>query len=95
MTSVSRERTFVFVCRYIEQHGFSPTLKEIGAELRISEPAASKHVHALVRERRLLRRGRERGLDIPGRLDLRPVPTDALVSELARRRAVAHAQASR
>jgi SOS-response transcriptional repressor LexA len=94
MTSARREQVFAFVCRFIEQHGYSPTLDEIGAAFSFSAPAAWRHVSALLADGRLRRRQgeRDRYLAIPGRVDLIPVPTDALVAELARRRAVSHAR---
>jgi SOS-response transcriptional repressor LexA len=97
MTSARREQVYAFVCRYIEHHGFSPTLDEIGAGFGFSAAAASRHVHSLLSDGRLRRRKgeRDRYIALPGRVDLTPVPTDALVAELARRRAVNHAQVSR
>jgi repressor LexA len=96
MTGTGRERVFAFVCEFIQANGYSPSLREIGDEFGITQVGAWKHVKQLIRDNRLLRSGdRDRYLVLPGRIDLRPVPTDALVAELGRRRAVAHARASR
>lgn len=93
MTSPSRERIFAWICAFIQDNGYSPSLDEIGRAFSMTGVGAWKHVKALVAEGRLLRKsGKYRSLDLPGRVDLRPVPTDALVAELARRRAVSHAQ---
>lgn len=97
MTSARREQVYAFVCRFIEQHGYSPTLDEIGAGFGFSAAAASRHVRSLLADGRLRRRKgeRDRYIALSGRVDLTPVPTEALVSELARRRAVNHARAPR
>jgi repressor LexA len=96
MTARNREKVYDFVCRYFDAKGHAPTLYEIGAEFGITHVGAWKHVQALIAEGLLSRAsGHHRALRITGRVDLRPVPTDKLVSEIARRRAVGHARASR
>jgi SOS-response transcriptional repressor LexA len=96
MTGTAREKVFAFVCTYFDKHGYSPTLNEIGVHFGFSSVAAWKHVKTLIEQGRLRRsRERDRYITIPGKIDLRPIPTDALVTELARRRAVSHAETSR
>jgi biotin operon repressor len=93
MTGSRREQVYAFVCQFIHAEGYSPSLEEIGTHLGITPVGAWKHVTTLIGEGRLFRsRDRDRYLLLPGRVDLRPVPTNVLVAELGRRRAVSHAQ---
>lgn len=96
MTSTRREQVYAFVCQFIHGQGYSPSLEEIGNHFGMTPVGAWKHVKSLIAERRLFRSSdRGRYILLPGRVDLRPVQTDALVAELARRRAVSHAQEAR
>lgn len=66
---------FEFVCRYIERHGYGPSVREIGAAVGISSTKGVKyHLDALVREGRLKREaGRARSLSAPARPDALPL----------------------
>lgn len=86
MTTAIREKVYDFVCAFFDDKGYSPSVYEIGEHFGFSPVAAWKHVKTLVEEGRLARpKGRYRGLVIPGRIDLRPVTTVALLAELRRR----------
>jgi hypothetical protein len=69
--------------RYIEGAGMPPSLRHVGDKLGITAPAVYKHRQALLHEGKLVyTNGR---LDLPGRIDLAEVSTQAMRAELARR----------
>lgn len=93
MNAPRREAIFDFICGFFDEKGHAPTVYEIGDHFAISHVGAWKHVKELVADGRLQKIARR--IVITGRVDLRPVSTDKLQAELARRRAVRHAEASR
>lgn len=80
----AQEQVYGFICAYADETGAVPTVREIGAHFGMSGVGAWKHRRSLVDQGRLVRLVDGRVV-IPGRVDLRPVPTDQLRAELARR----------
>jgi hypothetical protein len=78
-----RQMVLAFYRERIEGTGAAPTLGEAGNHIGISAVAVHRHVRILVSEGKLVRNGRE--IDLPGRFDLTPIPTEALRAELGRR----------
>lgn len=71
---------------HITVRGYSPTFDEIAREVGSFKAQIHDDVEALVDNGLLNRQPRRRrGLTLPGTSDLRPVPTEALQAELARR----------
>ena len=66
--------------------GQSPTIRQIAARMEIGVSAAHRLIDCLVRQGALVREAnRKSGLRIADLPDLRPVPSDVLAAELARR----------
>lgn len=43
-----QERTFAFICDYIEEHGYPPVVREIAAELGVTSTSTAQcHLRAL------------------------------------------------
>ena len=86
MSSALQERVFGFVRDQLDMIGIAPTLPEIAAEVGVGQGSAEAAVASLVRQRRLVRTpGTVRNLRVAGQVDLRPVGTETLKAELARR----------
>ena len=85
MALTRRQREILdFIQGFIAQHGYSPSLEEIGANFRLSSVATvHKHVQRLV-EKRLLTKGRNRSRSIePTDVPLSPVPEVPLLGVVA------------
>jgi SOS-response transcriptional repressor LexA len=80
----AQERVYGFICARVDETGALPTVREIGNHFGISVVGAWKHRRSLLEQGRLVRLADGRVV-IPGRVDLRPVTTDQLRAELARR----------
>jgi hypothetical protein len=79
-------KTVRFVTEQLEQRGVAPTYREIAAHLSVSVSASYKIVDRLIGQRRLVRtKGHNRNLSVPGRVELRDVPSLTLKNELERR----------
>lgn len=48
--SENREEVFGFIVRYIKQHGYAPSAKEIGEGVGISKESARRHVIWLIED---------------------------------------------
>ena len=85
MALTRRQREILdFIQGFIAQHGYSPSLEEIGANFRLSSVATvHKHVQHLV-EKRLLTKGRNRSRSIePTDAPLSPMPEVPLLGVVA------------
>jgi len=85
MALTRRQREILdFIQGFIAQHGYSPSLEEIGANFRLSSVATvHKHVQHLV-EKRLLTKGRNRSRSIePTDVPLSPMPEVPLLGVVA------------
>jgi SOS-response transcriptional repressor LexA len=91
MTTARQQVVYDFVRKHLDEKGRPPTFYEIGDYFRMTHVGAWRHVRALLDQGKLVRAS-DGSLAIPGRVDLSPVPTEALISELARRRAADHAR---
>jgi len=66
--------------------GYSPTVKEVGVHIGVSNPGALKIVNALVDARHIRRVPcKKRGIELLGVTDLRSTDTATIVAELKRR----------
>lgn len=88
-----QEQAYALICAHFDANGHVPTAAELGKIMGISGVGAWKHMNGLLEDGRLVRLKSGR-IKLANRVDLRPVATDKLVSEVARRRAVSHAGAS-
>lgn len=89
-----QEQAYGVICQVVDAEGQVPTSAELGQRMGITSIGAWKHIRGLIEDGRLKRLVDGR-IVISGLVDLRPVPTDRLQAELARRRAVHHAETAR
>ncbi len=85
MALTRRQREILdFIQGFIAQHGYSPSLEEIGANFELSSVATvHKHVQRLV-EKKLLTKGRNRSRSVePADAALSPVPEVPLLGVVA------------
>jgi len=78
-TLTDRQRSILdFLGAFLEEHGYPPTLREIGAHFGIRSPrGVQDHLEALERKGRIRRRREaSRGIEL---LDHRPAPSDHIV----------------
>ncbi len=86
MSTDLQNRAFSFIRDRIEQVESSPSYAEIAEHLGSSKSRVHRFVNALIDEGLLKRTGAKvRNLALAGSIDLRPVTTEALRAELARR----------
>lgn len=84
-------RTLTVIQEYYALHGFAPSIREIMAsEGGKSTGAVSRRIHMLIDRGHLVRLpGRDRAIaPASATLDLSAVPTDKLLGELEKRRAL-------
>ena len=71
---------------FLAVSGHSPAIRQIAGHLGVNVSSAHRLVDGLVRQGALLREpGRAHGLRLADAPDLRPIPSDVLAAELARR----------
>jgi len=64
-TNELTSRVFAFICQYMEEHGHSPTQREIASACYISQPAVIQHLDRLEAHGYIAREsGRHRGIQL-------------------------------